>query len=119
IIIVDNGGGIDIDVSFADRRVEVIKLPENRGFGQGCNSGAEHAKTRWLLFLNPDAKLEAFAVDNLLEAAEKYPGASAFNPRMAGSDGSAYFKRRSYLLPRGEYMKRGWPQDDCRVPVLS
>lgn len=37
----------------------IIRNSENRGFGKACNLGAPHAKSEYLLFLNPDAALYA------------------------------------------------------------
>ncbi|HZG30283.1 MAG TPA: glycosyltransferase family 2 protein [Ensifer sp.] len=118
IVLVDNGGGLDDDC-LDGRVVRIVRLAANEGFGRGCNAGAAVATTHWLLFLNPDARLETGALEALLSAAKRNPKASAFNPRMANSDGSAYFKRRSYLLTREEFSRRGWPGADCDVPVLS
>lgn len=119
VILVDNGITNSFESVPPCRNVKIVELAENEGFGRGCNAGAAEAKTKWLLFLNPDAHLEKGALEALLKAAKQYPEASAFNPRISNSDGSAYFKRRSCLLPRREYMKRGWPKSDCQVPVLS
>lgn len=119
IILVDNGQSN----SFADlpkgRNIGIVRLNENLGFGRGCNAGAEVVQTPWILFLNPDARLKQGALEALLEAVERHPSAVAFNPRIANADGSAYFKRRSWLLPRSRYMKKGWPDADSRVPILS
>lgn len=119
IILVDNGCTNKFDQLPQDRTVSIIKMVENQGFGRGCNAGAQLAKTSLLMFLNPDARLSDGALQALVDAANQYPSASAFNPRIVNSDGSAYFKRRSYLLPRRAWMKRGWPPKDCEVPVLS
>ncbi len=119
IILVDNAGTNNFDSIDSRKKIDIVQLAENQGFGRGCNAGASKAETPWLLFLNPDARLADGALDVLLEAARKYPKASAFNPRFTNNDGNPYFKRRSYLLPHNEYMKRGWPKHDCEVPVLS
>lgn len=37
----------------------IIRNSENLGFGRACNLGAQHAKSSYLLFLNPDAVLYA------------------------------------------------------------
>lgn len=119
IILVDNGGTNSFTAVLSDRSITIVNLSQNQGFGRGCNAGAEKAQTPWLLFLNPDARLGDGALEALLRAAQNYPMASAFNPRISNADGSAYFKRRSYLLPPREHMNRGWPEKDCTVPVLS
>lgn len=119
IILVDNGGTNQFQDFPANRNIRIIKLDKNEGFGRGCNAGAQAATTPWLLFLNPDARLDDGAVEALLSATERYPTASAFNPRIANSDSTPYFKRRSWLLPRSKYMARGWPTQDSPVSVLS
>lgn len=118
IVLVDNGNTEFPDFS-SDRNISIVKLPENVGFGRGCNAGAQIANTEFLLFLNPDARLGAGAIGALLKAAQSFPRAVAFNPRISAGNGKASFKRRSYLLPRSEYLKHGWPDSDCEIPVLS
>ncbi|KFE34027.1 glycosyltransferase family 2 protein [Thioclava atlantica] len=105
--IVDKAGG------------QYLRSEKNLGFGGGCNLGAARADGDFLLFLNPDARLEEGALEALLAAAERYPDCVAMNPRIKGRNGRAYFKRRSVLLPRDAYLPRGWPDTDREVPVLT
>lgn len=119
IVLVDNGKTNQFPSFPAERSIHIETLEQNEGFGAGCNVGAAVAKTPWLLFLNPDATIHPGSLDQLLSAAIRYKDASAFNPRIVNSDGSEYFKRRSWLLPRNRYMPKGWPPADCAVPVLS
>ncbi|MGN7958277.1 glycosyltransferase family 2 protein [Agrobacterium tumefaciens] len=119
IVLVDNGKSNDFSKIPLNRKIRVLPLEENEGFGRGCNAGATIAETPWLLFLNPDARLQDGALLQLLLATQRYRDAAAFNPRISNSDGSPYFKRRSWLLPQNKYMSRGWPKADCHVPVLS
>ncbi len=119
IVLVDNGGLTSFPDFPANRAIEIVRLKENLGFGVGCNKGAALARTPYLLFLNPDSRLENGALDALLLAVERYPEASAFNPRITDENGGVSFKRRSYLLPRNSYMARGAPDEDCEVPILS
>lgn len=97
----------------------VIHNAENRGFGVACNIGAAEAVTEFVLFLNPDATLETGCLQALEAAMDRFPKASALNPRIIEGDGRPYFKRRSVLLPRREHMPRGWPLSDREVTVLS
>ncbi|MCZ7865660.1 glycosyltransferase family 2 protein [Agrobacterium salinitolerans] len=119
IVLVDNGKTNSFANLPAGRNIRIVQLEDNQGFGRGCNAGAAVAQTPWILFLNPDARLTEGAIEALLEAIDRHPSGVAFNPRISNSDGSEYFKRRSWLLPRRRYMKKGWPAFDTVVPVLS
>lgn len=119
IVLVDSGRTNSFAGLPIGRSIDIVPLDQNLGFGRGCNAGAEVVQTPWIMFLNPDARLEPGALEALLEAAQKYPLTAAFNPRIANADGSEYFKRRSWLLPRNRYMERGWPATDSTVPILS
>lgn len=119
IVLVDNGNTNSFQELPRSEKISILKLNENVGFGRGCNAGAEIAETPWILFLNPDARLESGALEALLEAIDRHPSAVAFNPQISNVDGTQYFKRRSWLLPRTRYLKRGWPDKDATVPILT
>ena len=97
----------------------LIESPKNTGFGAACNLGAASARGELLLFLNPDARLAPGALEQLIRAAERYPEVAAMNPRIMEDDGSPFFMRKSYLMPRARWMARGWPTEDRTVTVLS
>lgn len=119
VILVDNGSETDFSALPDGKKIDIVRMPENIGFGSACNVGASKLKTSWIFFLNPDTLLKSDTITKLVEAANKFPDASAFNPRIETSDRREYFKRRSYLIPRREFMQRGWPDTDCQIPVLS
>ncbi|MBM4111369.1 MAG: glycosyltransferase family 2 protein [Phycisphaerae bacterium] len=98
---------------------QLIESDRNLGFGAACNRGAAAAHGELLLFLNPDAILTPGALEQLIAAAERHPEASAMNPRIKEHDGSPFFMRKSYLMPRSRWMPRGWPDQDQEVTVLS
>ena len=121
VVIVDNASNDRASLRELAKRhgAQLVELDENMGFGVACNIGAAHAGSEYLLFLNPDAKVQPGALDHLRAAAERSPHASAFNPKLMRKDGSVYFRRRSNLLPRSEWLPRGCPGMDREVPVLS
>ena len=57
IVIVDNfsNDGKIQEFESQYKSVKWIKLSYNSGFSTACNIGAKHAKSPWLLFLNPDS----------------------------------------------------------------
>ncbi len=121
-VIVNNAAEDDHDLRAltADRlATSIVSNPENIGFGAACNLGARHAETEFLLFLNPDARLDPGCLETLEKAADAHPTAVAFNPAMTDDHGRPYFKRGSVLLPRDKHLPRGWPSSDRKVNVLS
>ncbi len=120
-VVVDNSPEKSTElVSLAQETgTQLISNATNNGFGAACNQGAEWAQTEFLFFLNPDASLLPDTVDRLLAAAQKYPQASAFLPRVENASGKPDIKRRSNLVARSEYMDRGWPEDGTEVRVAS
>jgi GT2 family glycosyltransferase len=97
----------------------LIENPSNRGFGAACNLGARQADTEFLLFLNPDAVLLPLALEHLVEAADRYPTACAFNPRIENASGEPFFKNKSHLLPRSDWAARTAPTGDHTVKTLT
>lgn len=119
IVVVDNGSGDESADMAAKAGASVVRLAGNQGFGPGCNAGAAVAETRFLFFVNPDARLQPGCLDALLEAATRYPDASAFNPRIVNPSGRIELKRRSVLLPRSEWLRGVTPAEDQQLPALT
>ncbi len=86
--------------------VSVEHDPSNPGFGAGCNSLAAAATARWLLFLNPDARVLAWPWAEAIE-----PSPAVIGPKMidSGPEGDHWGVRyrivdevgRSWLRRRG------------------
>jgi N-acetylglucosaminyl-diphospho-decaprenol L-rhamnosyltransferase len=62
---------------------------ENLGFGPAVNRVAKRTQTPWIGIANADIALQPGALDALLEAAARDPGAGAIAPRLVLPDGSA------------------------------
>lgn len=60
ITIVDNGS-TDGSVELIERtnKVKVVRTGENLGFASACNIGAQSGNSPYILFLNPDTRLES------------------------------------------------------------
>ena len=62
IVVVDDGGG---GITATGRGIQVVALPENRGYGPAVNAGAAAAAGEYLLVLNDDVRLERETVSRL------------------------------------------------------
>ena len=61
--------------------VRVIHMPRNGGFAYGCNRGWRAGRSELVLFLNPDARLEAAALARLAHVLQIDPAAGVVGPR--------------------------------------
>jgi GT2 family glycosyltransferase len=118
VILVNNSPNDRLD-HLASDLVRIIISDKNVGFGVACSLGASNVSTQYILFLNPDTRLQSDAIDALMQGAKNHPGASAFNPVLTDSDGKIRNKRRSVLLPRGHRLSAQAVQCDGIVPVLT
>ena len=90
-IVVNNGP----DLAGAPPPARIIGAGGNIGFGRACNLGASAADTEYLLFLNPDAALGEGALDALVQAAQRAPDVSGWNPVIEDRAGMPQRRRRS------------------------
>lgn len=98
VIVVDNASQ-DHSADIAEQAGAItIRSEQNLGFGAGCNRGAARATHEALLFLNPDARLQADALEALSAAMERYPQAAAFNPRLVNPKGEIQFHSTNGLV---------------------
>ncbi len=119
-IIVDNASD-DTTVPVAEAAgAIVIRNAENLGYGRANNIGVRAAETDYVLICNPDAQLDKGAIDALLTAARRYPGAGLYAPRIFEPDGREYFKTESYLTPGVVLSSRAIvaPEGDVCTPMI-
>lgn len=63
--------------------IDLVLLQDNRGFGAGNNVGVGRVPaSRWLLFLNPDAVIDADNLERLVGYCEAHPDAAVVGPRV-------------------------------------
>ena len=118
VIVVDNASTDGIsEVAEEFPNAKLIRKDTNEGFGRACNQGAADVESDYLLFLNPDARLQPGALDALETTAEMYPNFGAANPLIKNSNGKARLKMTSPLpipsMPRPALDQIG------EMPVLS
>lgn len=111
--VVDNDSRDDsvaaIRARFPD--VKVIEAGANLGFGAANNRALERARGEFFLLLNTDAFLEADAIDELVQAAERHPRAAVLAPRILNADGSRQKSVWPFPSPRNGWIENlglGW-----------
>ncbi len=107
IIVVDNDSQDDNFNNFKQKHHE-IKLIANKGnygFSSGCNLGADIAKGKYLLFLNPDVTLtKSNAIDDMLSFAMANPSVGITSCRTLNSSGKIE-REIAFLSP---WLTIGW-----------
>jgi O-antigen biosynthesis protein len=75
LIVVDNASTDTSPEAFAAcEELRLVRSEENLGYGRGCNLGAEHARGRLLLFMNPDVSLHEDTISVLVGDLLRTPG---------------------------------------------
>ncbi len=68
--------------------ITVIANNENKGFGTGNNQGVQIAKGDYLLFLNPDMRVEPESLDRILEWMKQHPDVGIVSPKLVDEHGA-------------------------------
>jgi len=116
VVVVDNACPDDSVATIADLPgVDIVRAPRNGGFGYGCNLGVARGSAPLLLFLNPDARIDAAALDALIAALRSDPEAALVGPRILDDDGSLAWSVRRFPRLRSTFAKalflhRIWPR---------
>jgi len=73
VIVVDNSNDYKLksDLENSYKNIKVTINNQNKGFGHAANLGAFQSKSKYLLFLGPDTKLEKKAISKLNQIAKK------------------------------------------------
>lgn len=89
VIVVDNGSrdGSPALVRQLMPHATVIEAGANLGFGRANNLGLQRVTTPYALLLNPDCELQPGAMPALLAAAQRYPEAAIWGPKVYDAPG--------------------------------
>ncbi len=111
VTIVDNGSSDMTSEVVRERypEIHIIRNEENLGFARACNQGmmwcfaqgADH-----VLLLNNDTSLDANMLARLVDAAEQYPEAGIFGPRIGYADDPSSPWFTGYRFKRDFYIVR-------------
>jgi N-acetylglucosaminyl-diphospho-decaprenol L-rhamnosyltransferase len=103
VIVVDNASTDGSLAAVGDLPVESLALTHNHGFGAGCNAGWRRGNAPFVLFLNPDARIEGRSLRRLAHALESDPRVGLAAPRIVHEDGSLHFSQRHFPSLRSSY----------------
>jgi N-acetylglucosaminyl-diphospho-decaprenol L-rhamnosyltransferase len=96
VTVVDNASqdaSLDVVAGFD---ATAISLDWNSGFAHGCNVGWRAGSAPLVLFLNPDAAIEAESLTRLASRLEQDPSLGIVAPRIVHEDGSQAHSLRRY-----------------------
>lgn len=120
-IVVDNASRDGSRSLAAEKGARVVANARNEGYGRANNIGVAAADTPYVLIVNPDLELAAGAAAALFAAAECYPDAGMFAPRIVEPSGRIFLQPRSLLSPA--HLNRSGamvvPEGDACLPFLS
>jgi len=91
VTVIDNGS-VDgtLERLAAHRGCEVVRAPDNGGYGAGANLGVRRSATDWVVVANPDIVFHPGSLDELLAVSRRWPRAGAIGPRILTADGRLY-----------------------------
>jgi len=101
-IIVDNDskdGAVDL-IKKQFPNVEIIENGSNLGFGAANNKGADIAKGEFLLFLNPDMKVEPGSLDIIVDWMRKHPDVGIASPKLVDQNGKFNWEASPRRFPK-------------------
>ena len=122
VVLADNGSGDGAPEAAAAAypNVRLLRTGGNLGYGAAANAGAgpagdgagdgDAAGEEWLVVANPDITWHDGALDALLDATARWPGAGAFGPAILTPEGDLYPSARAFpTLGRGiGHALAGW-----------
>jgi GT2 family glycosyltransferase len=90
VVVVDNAStdGSADGLALPEAALAVVRNPANHGFARACNQGAAAAAGAYLLFLNPDARVEIGSVETLARALDEEAAVGIVGPRTLNEDGT-------------------------------
>jgi N-acetylglucosaminyl-diphospho-decaprenol L-rhamnosyltransferase len=92
VVLADNGStdGSPERAAALHPHVRILPTGGNVGYGAAANAGLADVRTGWALIANPDVCFEPGAVDQLIEAAARWPRAATVGPAIRTPEGELY-----------------------------
>ncbi len=103
VIVVDNASQDDGLSTIGDLPVTTLSRLDNGGFAAGCNSGWRAGRSRYVLFLNPDAQIDMASISTLRRVLDDNAKAGLVGPLIKDADGSVDYSLRRFPRLRSRY----------------
>jgi N-acetylglucosaminyl-diphospho-decaprenol L-rhamnosyltransferase len=103
VVVVDSASGDNSLETVADLPIAAVPLEQNCGFGHACNVGWRLGTAPFVLFLNPDARIDVESLRRLVEDAASSTAIGAVAPRIVGADGRLDYSLRRFPRLRSTY----------------
>jgi GT2 family glycosyltransferase len=103
VVVVDNASDDGSVAVLSGLPVKVLVLDTNHGFAHGCNRGWRSGSAPYVLFLNPDARMDAASIRRLAMVLDQCPSVGLVAPRLVAGDGSLDFSQRRFPRLRSTY----------------
>ena len=103
VTVVDNASPDDSASAVADLPIHIIRAPRNGGFAYGCNVGLAAGTAEFVLFVNPDARIESASLRTLVNALQADPRLGGVGPLTIGEGGQLHCTQRRFPRLRSTY----------------
>jgi len=121
IIVVDNGSR-DGSVEFIEKsypEIVLIRNEKNRGVGPARNQGMKISKGEYIMVLDVDTEIQPKAIDNLIEAMEKYPQVGLCGPKLIFPSGRIQYSCRKFPNILSKFVFRRLPERLSSIFLLK
>jgi N-acetylglucosaminyl-diphospho-decaprenol L-rhamnosyltransferase len=96
VIVSDNASSDGSLEAVADLPVQTVDLGVNGGYAFGCNAGWRAGDAPYVLFLNPDARLDEDSLRRLVQVLDADERVAVVAPRILDEDGSVEPSQRRF-----------------------
>lgn len=102
IIVVDNNSHDEESLAFLtqadkDKRITLIRSPQNIGFGRGNNLGVQIAKGEYVFFHNPDITVHEDSLQKMVDYLVQNPDIGVLGPKLVYSSGKIQESCRRHM----------------------
>lgn len=115
VVVVDNASADGSIEAVRGLDVHCVSLPSNGGFARGCNIGFRTGRSPYVLFLNPDARIEPQSLEKLVQVLDENATLGAVGPQLLDEEGALehsqrLFQRPSTILAQALFLHRVFPE---------